>query len=391
MAVASRTSAPRIPELATWLQNEGICNLTVSFLDVTGLGKNIPHEKLTPAEAVSLYADLMGMIRNGSLGALAIRCLLKPYREPVHVPAPGLSATRDRVLRPATSWLLDPQGTFRTCDRVMIGTRLSVLADAKEPVIQILRRAPREAVELRHAWLGEHGSFVPVVCAVRALWRDVRGKGDCTIGNAAGCRRDRMRPVEVSVPGAARGNRVGRPPAAHPLFRTPPVRIVLHPDVSATSDLIGALAGLRHDRRAQMALCAQALSGSHAAARKACWTYSHFLWRTGQPDARSAAVPPAVPRCLAVVAFASRQWSASGLPPACHREPRAPAATVLALSGIPPAAPYRIGSTTHDPHRKRGVLDGVAPDEALGLLLSRIPAVSPAGSSVSSGGSRFSP
>ena len=35
---------------------------------------------------------------------------------------------------------------------------LFVLADAKEPVIQILRRAPREAVELRHAWLSEHGS-----------------------------------------------------------------------------------------------------------------------------------------------------------------------------------------------------------------------------------------
>jgi hypothetical protein len=53
--------------------------------------------------------------------------------------------------------------------------------------------------------------------------------------------------------------------------------------VSPTADLLRALARLGPDRRAQIALCDRALSGSHAAARKACWTYSHFLWRTGQP------------------------------------------------------------------------------------------------------------
>jgi uncharacterized protein len=75
LAVVSRTSAPGIPELALWLQSQGIQGLAISFLDLTGRGATLHDERLQPQEAVDVYRRMVALVREGSLTDLCFKSL----------------------------------------------------------------------------------------------------------------------------------------------------------------------------------------------------------------------------------------------------------------------------------------------------------------------------
>ncbi len=75
LAVVSRTSAPGIPDLALWLQEQGIQGFSISFLDLTGRGADLHEERLEPEEAVEIYRRMIDLVRDGSLGELCFKSL----------------------------------------------------------------------------------------------------------------------------------------------------------------------------------------------------------------------------------------------------------------------------------------------------------------------------
>jgi len=150
LAVVSRTSAPHLPEFALWLQELGIRGLTISFLDLTGRGTELAEEKLTPSEAVTVYALFIDMIRRGAINRLSLHSLISRI-DNLFTPMPrnfchkGPCAAADDFL------VLDAQGTFRTCD--CIYDDFFLLGDKSKALVNIIQHPARDAVRERHSWL----------------------------------------------------------------------------------------------------------------------------------------------------------------------------------------------------------------------------------------------
>lgn len=176
LAVVSRTTAPTLPDFALWLQERGVQGLAVSFLDVTGRGVHLAHERVQPADAAALYAAFVELIRCGALNTLAFRSLISRIGNLYTL------QTRDLCLRgpcgAASDFLvLDAQGTLRTCDCVYdpyfeIGSLEELPLAGTSPA--------RQAVLERHAWLRQTGptcAHCPIfglcggTCVAKALAR----------------------------------------------------------------------------------------------------------------------------------------------------------------------------------------------------------------------------
>jgi uncharacterized protein len=154
LAVASRTSAPTLPDFALWLQERGVGGLSVSFLDLVGRGRDLADEKLTPEEAVDLYRRFVALVRAGDLSTLAFQSLIGRIanlftfqpRDLCHKGPCG--AANDFMV-------LDAEGTLRTCDCVyddffVIGAASEGVPDSRHPA--------RQAVVDRHRRLRVTGA-----------------------------------------------------------------------------------------------------------------------------------------------------------------------------------------------------------------------------------------
>jgi len=156
LAVASRASAPGIPAFATWLQDQGINSLTVSFMDLTGrAGESAANEKLGPQEAVALYAELVGMVRKGTIRELALRNLISRIEnlftfQPRDFCHKGPCAAANDFL------VLDAEGTFRSCDCVY--DPFFFLGRDTWQAMEGPTHPARRAIEDRHDWLREQGA-----------------------------------------------------------------------------------------------------------------------------------------------------------------------------------------------------------------------------------------
>lgn len=154
LAVASRASAPALPDFALWLQDQGFGGLNVSFLDLAGLGQNLKAEKLVPEEAAALYAKLVEMVRHGMIQALALRNLLSRIDnlftfQPGDFCHKGPCAASDEFL------VLDAAGALRSCD--CIYDPYFLLAGNTQEMPAITDHPARDAIVARHAWLRRHG------------------------------------------------------------------------------------------------------------------------------------------------------------------------------------------------------------------------------------------
>lgn len=103
LAVASRTSAPGLPAFARWLQDFGVQGMSITFLDLAGRGADLADERLSPEQAVDLYAGLLEMIRNGQLHSLALRNLVARMNNLFTLQSRDL-CYRGPAARPAISW-----------------------------------------------------------------------------------------------------------------------------------------------------------------------------------------------------------------------------------------------------------------------------------------------
>ena len=117
LAVVSRTSAPGIPELALWLQEEGIQGFAISFLDLTGRGANLHEERLEPHEAVDVYRQMVALVRSGELSDLCFKSLTGRIQnlftfQPRDLCHKGPCGAGGEFL------VVDAQGALRTCDCV---------------------------------------------------------------------------------------------------------------------------------------------------------------------------------------------------------------------------------------------------------------------------------
>lgn len=155
LAVVSRASAESIPDLALWLQDQGVRGFSTSFLDLAGRAAGLGHEKLAPEEAVNLYARLAGLVRDGSIQSLALRNLLSQIsnlfnRRPRNLCHKGPCGAAGEFL------ILDAEGAFRTCDCIYdpyfeLGSDLAAVENDQD-------HPARRAIEERHDWLRRSGA-----------------------------------------------------------------------------------------------------------------------------------------------------------------------------------------------------------------------------------------
>lgn len=148
VAVVSRSSADAVGDFALWLQDRGVNGLSLSFLDAEGRAEGLGDERLTPAEAVGVYARLVGLIRDGAIGALAVRTLLSRMANlftftPTDFCHRGPCAAADEFM------VLDAEGRGRTCDCVY-----DAFFEVDGPGGE---QAARDRVIARHGWLGSQG------------------------------------------------------------------------------------------------------------------------------------------------------------------------------------------------------------------------------------------
>lgn len=150
LAVASRTSAPGLPAFARWLQDFGVQGMSITFLDLAGRGADLADERLSPEQAVDLYAGLLEMIRNGQLHSLALRNLVARMNNLFTLQSRDL-CYRGPCGAAGDFLVLDAQGGKRTCDCVYHPYfELKAGQDGGD--------APaRAAIVARHSWLRLHG------------------------------------------------------------------------------------------------------------------------------------------------------------------------------------------------------------------------------------------
>lgn len=147
LAVVSKSNVQELPSFALWLQERGINNLSLSFLDLSGKGSLVPEEKVTPLEAVALYREFMDMIRTKQIWELNFSPLISRISNlfqfvPKDFCHKGPCAASSEFL------VLDSEENFRTCDCVydpffVIGKDITDVASSKA----------RKNITDRYKWL----------------------------------------------------------------------------------------------------------------------------------------------------------------------------------------------------------------------------------------------
>jgi uncharacterized protein len=155
LAVASKTSATSLPDFALWLQEQGVRGLTITFLDLTGRGINLFDEKLTPTQAVSLYARFIDLIRAKKIEELALNSIISRINNlftfrPQDFCHKGPCGAAGEFL------VLDAEGTFRTCD--CIYDPYFELGKDQAEMDNFLGNPARHAIQERHEWLRDEGA-----------------------------------------------------------------------------------------------------------------------------------------------------------------------------------------------------------------------------------------
>ncbi len=172
-------------------QEEGVGSLSLSFLDLTGRGKAMLHERLSPEEAVEVYRTFIGLIRAGDIEALALRSLTSRIgnlftfqpRDLCHKGPCG--ASNEFVV-------LDAEGATRTCD--CIYDPFFELGERTGPIPPNASSRPRLQIIERHDWLRTDGP----VCATCPLF-GLCG-GTCVAkAIASNGRSDSVDPIECAV------------------------------------------------------------------------------------------------------------------------------------------------------------------------------------------------
>jgi len=172
LSVVSKNNIDSIPDLALWLQDKGVNNLSISFLDLTGKGKLMLDKKVSPKEAVQLFEKMIELIRKEKLWELSFTSLLSRISNlyqfvPKNFCHKGPCAASDDFL------VLDAEGNFRTCD--CIYDPFFFIGPDKNDILESQARA--NIIE-RHQWLETDGlqchkceffSFCGGTCAAKAI------------------------------------------------------------------------------------------------------------------------------------------------------------------------------------------------------------------------------
>lgn len=162
LAVVSKANINELPDFALWLENKGLNNLGLSFMDAIGKGKEIAHEVVTPQEAVGLYSKFCELIESEKIKNLKISALSSKIAnlfqfQPKDFCFKGPCAANKEFL------VLDSEGKYRTCDAIyhpffLIGDELG---GEKE-------KEKRQDVLKRYEWL-KTNSMDCKNCAVLSL------------------------------------------------------------------------------------------------------------------------------------------------------------------------------------------------------------------------------
>lgn len=117
LAVATKTSAPYLPNFALWLQGEGVTGLTVGFMDLTGRATDLHDFQLSPAQAVDLISTFVKMVQTKEIWSLALHSLITHMRNLFTYQSRDLCA-KGPCGAASEFLVLDATGALRTCDCV---------------------------------------------------------------------------------------------------------------------------------------------------------------------------------------------------------------------------------------------------------------------------------
>jgi uncharacterized protein len=154
LAVASRTSAPTLPGFAVWLQEQGVKGFTITFLDLTGRGANLPDEKLDGKQAIKLYAAFIELVRTKRITSLALNSLISRINN-LFTFRPQDFCHKGPCGAAGEFVVLDANGGFRTCD--CIYDSYFELGRDKTELDNFSGNPARHAILERHNWLKREG------------------------------------------------------------------------------------------------------------------------------------------------------------------------------------------------------------------------------------------
>lgn len=154
LATISRESAQDLPEFMLFLQAAGVAGLAFSFLDLVGRGAALPLSKLNPKETVEVYANVIDMVRDGTISDLAIRTILSRI-DNLFTFQPGDFCSRGPCAASDDFLVLDSEGKFRSCDCVY--HPYFELGEQNTNLDEALANSNRNSIDERHDWLRREG------------------------------------------------------------------------------------------------------------------------------------------------------------------------------------------------------------------------------------------
>lgn len=155
LAVVSRTSAPKIGEFALWLQDWGVNNLSLSFLDNEGRARNLHNEKLDPAEMSKVYMDLVGLVRENHIESLKLKPLISRIANLFEL-VPRDVCNKGPCGAASDFLALDSDGSLLTCD--CTHDPYFLIGKSFDPPNKVLNASQgRQAIVVRHNWLRTSG------------------------------------------------------------------------------------------------------------------------------------------------------------------------------------------------------------------------------------------
>jgi len=115
LTVVSKTNIKHIANFALWLQDQGVYNLSLTFLDQSGKGEMTKEYIVESHEAIGLFEEFVHLIVNGNINKLNLTPILSRISNlyqfyPKDFCHKGPCAAFDDFL------VLDSEGNFRTCD-----------------------------------------------------------------------------------------------------------------------------------------------------------------------------------------------------------------------------------------------------------------------------------
>jgi len=190
LAVASKASAPGIPNFVLWLQDVGVKAFSLTLLDPAGAGKDLTGEVLSPPEVVGVFRDLVSMVQNSQIRSINMTCLTNRIGN-LFTLVPKNFCNKGPCGASSEFLVLDAEGVFRTCD--VIYHDFFRIGERHESVEKcVARRKPRIRIVQRHDWLRENGSSCakcPLfgVCGATCPASAISKNGDPLSVNGAEC------------------------------------------------------------------------------------------------------------------------------------------------------------------------------------------------------------